>query len=152
MDLKKVKTIKNFFSRVQITSSCWIWRGTMSPGGYPRFSSLIHSKTMLAHRFSYETFVGELKEGMQIDHLCKNTRCVNPVHLDQVTPRENTLRSNGITAQYSRQTSCISGHPYNNIDTLYLRSGRIRRCRICDREAAKRFYWRKKEKITSNKE
>jgi hypothetical protein len=45
-----------------------------------------------AHRFYYEQHVGPIPEGLQLDHLCRNTRCVNPAHLEPVTGAENMRR------------------------------------------------------------
>lgn len=46
----------------------------------------------LAHRISYELFIGEIPSGATIDHTCSNTICVNPGHLEPVTIRENIRR------------------------------------------------------------
>lgn len=72
---------------ILISSGCWLWSGAMSPEGYGRLGG-----RQYAHRAVYEHLVGEIPLGLQIDHLCRNRRCVRPSHLDVVASRENTLR------------------------------------------------------------
>jgi len=90
---------------------CWVWMGTMWGANYGSFS--MKRKRILAHRWAYAHFVGPIPEGFQIDHLCRVTRCVNPAHLEAVTPRENTLRSESPSAKRARQTLCTRGHPFD---------------------------------------
>jgi len=80
-------------------SGCWVWQlhGTgkaavgMGEGGYARFS--FNNKNWAAHRFSYELHRGVvLNSEDTLDHLCRNTLCVNPEHLEKVTREENTER------------------------------------------------------------
>lgn len=80
---------ERFWSRVERTSDCWIWKGTIA-GGYGQIS--IKDKNFLAHRLSYEEVYGPIPDGLQIDHLCRNSRCVKPNHLEAVTPKINNDR------------------------------------------------------------
>jgi hypothetical protein len=83
-------TDERFFNFIlKDESGCWIWRGALDPDGY---GSFFDKKSYRAHRWSYQRWTGELIPKMHIDHLCSNTSCVNPDHLEQVTERENQLR------------------------------------------------------------
>lgn len=90
--------------RSAITDDMWFWedRGYMtlcmiciSPpqtkAGYCRV--ILNGKTVRAHRAMYEQEIGPIPRGMQIDHLCNQTDCINPDHLEPVTPLVNTQRS-----------------------------------------------------------
>lgn len=88
------KTVEDrFFEKVIYTDDCWIWSGSKIKNGYGGFNSNYKTNdSVLAHRFSYKYFRGPINEGMVIDHLCRNTSCVNPFHLDETTQAENIYR------------------------------------------------------------
>lgn len=69
---------------------CWFWTGH-TEGGYARASINGH-RNVYIHRLSYECFVGEIPEGLVLDHLCRNRSCVNPDHLEPVSLEENIRR------------------------------------------------------------
>lgn len=80
------------------STPCWIWQRTKiqpnpkgGAGGYGK--TRYKGKEYLAHRLYYELANGPIPAGMQLDHLCKQRDCVNPAHLEPVTPLENTRRS-----------------------------------------------------------
>jgi hypothetical protein len=70
---------------------CWIWMGWTNPRGYGR--GKLDGKRGAIHRLYYEREHGPVSPSLQIDHLCCVRTCVNPDHLEPVTPRENTRRS-----------------------------------------------------------
>lgn len=80
---------ERFWNYVEKTSDCWIWKGPKSIG-YGHLS--IKGKATMAHRWSYEEAYGPIPDGLQIDHLCRNIKCVKPTHLEAVTPKINNDR------------------------------------------------------------
>lgn len=69
---------------------CWIWGGYVDPRtGYGQFGG---KGTKLPHRIAYQYSVGPIGKGLHLDHLCRVRICVNPGHLEPVTPQENIRR------------------------------------------------------------
>ena len=114
-------------------SGCWDWQGPVAPDGYGRMMvgsrTTGERRTALAHRLSWEEANGPIPAGLQLDHLCRNRRCVNPAHLEPVTQRENILRGTGTAAINARKTHCPAGHEYTPENTYTYRSGRD--CKAC---------------------
>ena|SRR5690349_12101561 len=110
--------------------SCWRWEGARIPEGYGQIT--IGGKIRFVHRVVYEWFCGPIPEGLQIDHLCRNTTCANPMHLEPVTPQVNSHRGVGVGAVNVAKTHCPRGHAYDARNT-YVRADRSRDCRACQR-------------------
>lgn len=77
---------KRFLNNIKIKNDCWIWKLKLN-NGYGRFG--INKLRILAHRFSYMFYKGHIFDKMFIHHKCNNKNCVNPEHLEQVTPAQN---------------------------------------------------------------
>ena len=104
---------------------CWEWQSIQNHNGYGRFY-YFGRKTMAAHKWAYLNWIGEYEDGLVLDHLCRNRGCVNPLHLEPVTAKENTNR--GVRAN-SLKTHCKKGHEFTEKNTY--KSGGHRACRTC---------------------
>lgn len=124
-------------------NDCWEWKASKAHG-YGRVSQ--DSKQLGAHRVAYEFMVGPIPDGKVLDHLCRNRGCVNPLHLEPVTPRINLLRGESLSAQRAKRTHCPQGHPYDLFNTRVSKRGQ-RICKVCSKEHFRRAYWRKKRAL-----
>lgn len=93
------KQEERFWEKVAIADSgCWEWTAGRDAAGYGQFSVTSETRgepplCARAHRVAWEIEVGPIPPGMYLDHLCYNPPCVNPEHLELVTPGENVLRA-----------------------------------------------------------
>lgn len=128
--------------RVRIEDNgCWTWLGKKAKNGYGHIFSL--GKTYLAHRISYELYVGKIPRGLVIDHKCRNRICINPEHLEIVTLKENILRGKSISAKNSKKIYCKRNHILVG-DNLVKRDDNIRQCRLCKNLAQLEYTKRRK--------
>ena len=119
------------------TTGCWLWTGTTRQGyGTIKMSRNGKRLNVAAHRASYMAFVGPIPAGLVIDHLCANTLCMDPHHLEAVTPEENGRRGTHGKQKHEPRTHCPNGHEYPD-GPGELRSNR--RCKVC-KAAGKRRY------------
>lgn len=112
-------------------SPCWVWVGGRNGLGYGELYVPGQKHRPRTHRLAYNLAVGEIPEGLEIDHLCRVRACCNPEHLEAVTHAVNMARR----MPYGR-THCFKGHPLTP-DNVYV-GANGRQCRTCRREASRR--------------
>lgn len=116
-------TLETFLAKrviVNPETGCWDCQGSPLHHGYQAVS--IKGRSWSAHRWVFTQAKGEIPDGLTLDHLCRNTGCVNPEHLEPVTHAENNRRA--------RLVVCRRGlHPMV-AGNLYESKGN-RRCRAC---------------------
>lgn len=80
---------------VDETTGCHLWLHAKQPFGHGvvGLTPFLNGarRTMLAHRYAFAVARGFLPDD-PLDHLCRTPSCVNPDHLEPVTPRQNVLR------------------------------------------------------------
>lgn len=114
---------ERFWAKVDAGGDCWEWTASRFDG-YGRFG--VAGRQQGAHRVAYEILVGPIPADLVIDHLCRNRGCVNPDHLEPVTPEENRRR--GIVDRERKH--CPRGHLFTP-ENVYISSKGRKECRIC---------------------
>jgi hypothetical protein len=107
---------------------CWVWNLPLNASGYGRFMG------EPAHRLAYQSHVGPIGKGLDIDHLCRNRACVNPKHLEPVTRAVNLARGIGIDLQKQKALEkgvCSNGHFLTPANVYVRPSDGARLCRVC---------------------
>ena len=116
---------ERFWNKVQPCpiTGCWLWVGATGKNGHAQLRN--QGKTDYSYRVSYRTLVGSIPSGLELDHLCRTTQCVNPQHLEPVTHEENMRRSplgfqnnktqRELSARSRAKASplCKNGHPFD---------------------------------------
>lgn len=144
--------IAQIFTRIHINHDrlhnghpCWEWTGGLHPNGYGAIN--YKGRTSTVHRVLYAWLVGPVpKKGLRpsrnLDHLCRNRRCANPLHLELVSHAENVRRGQSLPAENAQKTHCKRGHPFSPTNTRYsTRRGRtLRSCKRCDLDRKRLHY------------
>ena len=130
------RQVAALLERIVIAGECWEWSGAKVRGyGCFYYWDGTRSRSMMAHRAVWTVKVGPIPEGRELDHLCRNPSCVNPSHMEAVTPDVNKRR------QGDAVTECPQGHPYTPENTAIYRN--CRTCKTCRRERDIARYRRK---------
>lgn len=111
-----------------VIGPCWVWTGRIQAGGYGEGGGRSFESSGLMHRYTYRWFIGDIAPGLHVDHLCRNRACCNPCHLEAVTPRVNSLRS-----ERAMRTKCGRGHELSGHNLIFKdgQYGLRRECRTC---------------------
>lgn len=126
---------QELLSKIKLSQNrCWIWTGRIHKIRKKSYPVLLLSngKVAYSHRISFECFNDiEIPTDSHIHHKCKNTLCINPVHLELLSSANHLRLHNGST-----ESHCKYGHEFTTKNTrLYTRpDGRVeRKCRECNR-------------------
>lgn len=119
-------------------SGCWPWTAALNNMGYGVINFMVEGKPrlFLAHRLLYTLHKGRIPKGLELDHLCRVSSCVNPQHLEAVTHRENIRRGHHNSFNLNK-THCLRGHPFSAENIYPVAGGRS--CRTCRKEWAYKF-------------
>lgn len=126
---------------VKKLGDCWEWTAGLNREGYVN----IHrdGRQQRGHRYFYETLVGPIPPKLDLDHLCRIRKCVNPRHTEPVTRQVNILRGIGLPAQRAKRTHCPKGHEYSPENIIRTKRNE-RVCRECNRISCSRQNAKKK--------
>lgn len=134
--------LTRIFSQVKVSTHlfykgepCWEWTAKARRGGYGCF--YVDGFMYPVHRLAYALFVSAPSRENVVDHLCRVTHCVNPVHLEEVTSQVNILRGTSPSAVNAQKTHCKHGHALSG-DNLIVHSQKgSRECRECRKRLTK---------------
>lgn len=127
------------WSRLRVLESgCWEWFGAKSRGyGYASFGG----RNQVVHRAIWLVLGMPNPGELDLDHLCRNRACCNPVHLEIVTRSENCLRGVGpalVMKRAKEKAECRRGHAFTAENIGHNKRG-SRFCRACKALATQRF-------------
>ena len=136
------RVLERFYAKVDKTDTCWNWTGAVTANrnhtnGYGFFN--INKRPFYAHRLAVLMEQGYLTDGLVVHHMCQNTLCVNPDHLQEITNQENIWQSPNFSGnnnnKYATKSICKYGHQRT--------PGSGKMCEVCYEE---RLINRKKNK------
>lgn len=146
VDRLSTKDLIRIFSKITINpeiqwngTPCWVWVGSRGTFGHGRMR--LRGIAENSHRVLFAWLVHPLPRGMkygELDHLCRNPPCCNPLHLEFVSGDVNKLRGMGLPAKNARLTHCSKGHSFVG-DHVYITPKGRRVCRICRNERVRVF-------------
>lgn len=129
------------------SEDCWLYARDIIKGGYGLLVVVSGGVRIasVVHRIMYENFVGPIPEGLEIDHLCKVPRCINPDHLEVVSHQENMRRRFGNKDGY-----CMKGHKFI-VRSIRPNGTVVHDCPQCKRDNSRKRWATKKEAIMAQR-
>jgi hypothetical protein len=145
MDQASAEKLKGYIEQRSVAepnSGCWLWLLSDGSHGYPQGSmpTVMGERVSLAHRMSYLAYNGEIPDGYEVDHLCRNRCCVNPSHLEATTKHANRARAYGIKVAKDHVSSdgcSVCGSEYHT------QASGIMVCKKCHNRRNKKYKERK---------
>ena len=134
------EAVERIWARTIVSESgCWEWQLATDAKGYGQIKlGRVQTGTRGTYRVhvaAYRALFGDVGEGLELDHLCRNRRCWRPDHLEPVPHKVNVLRGESPAARHAVKSHCPQGHPYDAANTYIIPSSGRRVCRICKRES-----------------
>lgn len=134
--LEWLRLIDRLAGKIEVdeSSGCWMWQGALHHGravGGHYGSIGFQGSSLLAHRAVWLATVGPIPDGLHLDHLCRTPPCVNPDHLEPVTPAENFRRGEHKSVMFGRGV-CHRGHDLDD-QGVRVRPDGTRECNACCR-------------------
>ncbi|AEQ21119.1 putative HNH endonuclease [Rhodococcus phage E3] len=118
-------------------TGCLRWQGTHNHQGYGRIGRVP------VQNLAFERAGGVIPKGWVVDHVydrgCRYHDCVEPSHLEAVTPQENSRRAGRVSGGgewQSERDSCVNGHEFTEDNTRW--QGKTRICRACVRDRVRK--------------
>jgi hypothetical protein len=116
-------------------TGCWNSNRAVTAKGYATIGWREDGQAYgtLVHRASWSHTNGKIPDGLVIDHMCHNRRCVNPDHLRAITLMQNNIRRNNSGAHEFSLDTCQWGHPLSmmKLQPTGKNAGRWRYCKGC---------------------
>ena len=148
---KPGKVGRDFWSMVEKTEDCWLWRGTIGAGGYGYHSTL--GKEIRAHRYVLEHILGQDISGKVVMHKCDNPRCCNPDHLvvgtqadnikDKVAKKRQAMGEKNSNSKLTEKSVLELSERYaTNLFTYRQLGGEYGVCEDTIKKAIRGIYWK----------
>lgn len=112
-----------FWTKVDKTDSCWLWRASTNAKGYGVFVWEYGKGARLAHRIAYEQTLGPVPDGMMLDHTCWDRSCVNPAHLRPVAAGANSQNRKGANRTNSNGFRGVTRLPHGRYQASATKGG-----------------------------
>lgn len=128
MALTPARVVARLLANVEQAGGCVVTLYSVGSHGYGQIGWHENGRRVmaLAHRVAWEAVHGPIPNGLTVDHICRNRRCINAAHLRLLSNVDNA-RDNGP----ARRTHCPAGHPHDDENTYIHPATGHRRCRAC---------------------